>query len=76
MLENLEPPKPKSIYCKIQQIKETLETEDIKRLDSFLENTKLWSANTLSNQLRTVGIQVADTTITRHRNKLCACYRS
>lgn len=75
MLEDLVPPKNKAIYCKINQILSELDDKDKVILNGALANIEAWSANSLSAELRKRGISVADTTITKHRTKTCACYR-
>ena len=75
MLEDLVPPKNKAVYCKINQILAELDDKDQAILNGALANAEVWSANSLSAELRKRGISVADTTITKHRNKTCACYR-
>lgn len=74
MLEGLTPPPNKSVYCKIEQLSATLDESDKKILTDALDNPD-WSANGLSMALRQRGFSVADVTITKHRQKACACYR-
>ena len=75
MLEGLEPPQNKAIYCKIAQISETLSEADLEILNSALADKNRWGAKTLMKALRDRGLSVADTTIAKHRNNQCACYR-
>lgn len=75
MLEGLTPPKPKSVYCKVDQIAAELADSDKKIFLDAIGNVEVWSSNSLSTELRKRGISVADTTITKHRTKTCACYR-
>lgn len=75
MLEGLTPAKNRAIYCRIAEILDTLEPQDKEILETALADEKLWSANGLSLALRHRGVSVADTTISRHRNRVCACYR-
>lgn len=75
MLEGLTPPKSKSEYCKIDQMKNELSEKDYKILTEAIANSEAWGAKTLSNALRARGVSVADTTITKHRKKICACFR-
>ena len=75
MLEGMTPPKSKAIYCKIADISAELEEADRAIFMQAIDSPDQWGANTLSTQLRQRGISVADTTITKHRNKTCACYR-
>ena len=75
MLEGLTPPVSAAVYCKVDQVIQTLEEADKKILVDALANTSAWPSKTLSKQLRLRGISMADTTIGKHRAKTCACYR-
>ena len=75
MLEGLTPPKNRAVYCRINQLLDDMTSEDQKILTDALADTIAWSANALSTALRQRGVSVADTTIAKHRNKACACYR-
>jgi len=75
MLEGLTPAKNRSVYCKIEQLLATLEKNDSAILIAALADTYNWSAKGLSNALRQRNLSVADTTIAKHRNRACACYR-
>lgn len=75
MLEGLTPPKNKAIYCRIADMAAELEKSDKAIFLEAIDNSTAWSANALSTALRQRGLSVADTTITRHRNKVCACFR-
>ncbi len=75
MLEGLEPKKNKAIYCKIAQLMETLDEGDQKILNKALADKDKWSDKGLSSGLREKGLSVADTTIAKHRRKVCACFR-
>jgi len=74
MLEGLTPPKSKAVYCKIDQMLAELDDNDKQIFNDALDNED-WSANGLSMALRQRGLSVADTTITKHRQKACACFR-
>lgn len=74
MLEGLTPPTNKAVYCKIEQMAASLDEADRKILFGAIDSPE-WGARTLSNALRNRGLSVADTTITKHRQKACACYR-
>lgn len=76
MLEGLEPRKSKSVYCKIAIVSETLDAKDIKILNEALEDRDRWSDKGLSTALRERGLSLADTTIAKHRRRICACFRS
>jgi hypothetical protein len=75
MLEGLTPPHNRAIYCKVEQILATLEEEDKTILQAALDDSSAWKASSLANQLRLRGVNLADTTITKHRTQACACYR-
>jgi hypothetical protein len=75
VLEGLKPPKSRSEYCKIELTMKDLSKGDAQILADALENTDLWGAKTLSNALREKGLSIADTTISKHRKKICACFR-
>ncbi len=75
MLEDLTPPQSKTIYCKIADMTAELSDPDKKIFTEAINSPELWGANTLSIQLRQRGLSVADTTITKHRSKTCACFR-
>jgi len=75
MLEGLTPPQNKAVYCKVDQVLQTLEAVDKQILVDAIANTTTWPAKTLSKELRLRGVSMADTTISKHRAKTCACYR-
>jgi len=75
MLEGMTPPKNRAVYCRIDQLIQEMTEADGKILTEALDNTSAWSANALSTALRQRGVSVADTTIAKHRNKACACFR-
>lgn len=75
MLEGLTPPPNKAIYCKVDQISRDLDESDRKIFIEAVDGVEKWGARTLTNALRQRGISIADTTITKHRVKACACYR-
>jgi hypothetical protein len=75
MLEGLERPQSKAVYCKIEMTLSELEPGDKDILAVALADTQNWPANTLSTQLRLKGLSLADVTITKHRRRACACYR-
>jgi hypothetical protein len=76
MLEGLEPPKNKAVFCKVNDVMNELEEADVQILQAALADTDRWKHKTLSNALRAKGISLADTTISKHRLRVCACYRS
>jgi len=76
MLEGLTPPESKSVYCKVKETLSSLDDSDRKILEDALADTERWKHKTLSNALRTKGVSLADTTISKHRLRVCACFRS
>jgi len=76
MLEGLTPPQNKAVYCKVNQLEESLEQSDSEIFITAINNPQTWSANSLSTALRQKGVSLADTTIAKHRNKTCACFRA
>lgn len=76
MLEGLTPPPNKAQYCKIAIIEADLTDTDKKIFMDAVNNKDLWRARALSLELRKRGVDVADTTITKHRTKMCFCYRN
>lgn len=75
MLEGLTPPKPKTVYCKIDEWLKKLDEKDTQILIDALNDVQGWPHSTLSRALRAKGVDVSDTTIGKHRHKDCACYR-
>jgi hypothetical protein len=76
MLEGLTPPESKSVYCKVKETLTSLDESDRKILEDALADTERWKHKTLSNALRAKGLSLADTTISKHRLRVCACFRS
>jgi hypothetical protein len=74
MLEDLKPPVhvPK---CKVRTIYETLEADDIKRLQQFINDDVTWNAFALSRALATKAIDLDSKVITKHRRGECSCSR-
>ena len=75
MLEGLAPPKNRSVYCRIADLAAEMSDTDKKIFMTAIEDKEAWSANSLSTALRQRGVSVADTTIAKHRNRACACFR-
>lgn len=73
MLENLKPPVRK-YSCKVAQEAEKLEQPDREIFLDAVDDVQ-WKYKTLQGELAKFGIHVVDTTIAKHRNKTCACYR-
>ena len=65
----------KRIYtCKVRAIANGLSDADAQILMAAAED-EAWGCKTLEKELAKRGIIIADTTIAKHRNKLCPCYR-
>ena len=75
MLEGLTPPKNRAVYCRIADLAAEMSETDKEIFLKAVEDKELWSANSLSTALRQRGVSVADTTIAKHRNRACACFR-
>jgi len=75
MLEGLEPKKNKVYSCKVDLLKASLSEADYKILMEAIDDKDKWQNRTLSRALLERGLKLADTTIGKHRNKECACYR-
>lgn len=75
MLEGLKPPHERLYPCRVAQAILALDDKDQKILTEAIADLQTWPAKTLSNALKERGLLLADTTITKHRKKLCACGR-
>lgn len=75
MLEGLKPESNRAYYCKVEILKQELDAKDFAILEAALNDDKTWSANGLSKALRKRGVVLADTTIGKHRNQQCWCFR-
>ena len=73
MLEGLTPP-PRKWNCKVKQEADGLSPSDKKILLEAVDNPA-WKFKTLQKELGKRGIVIVDTTLSRHRNKACGCYR-
>ena len=76
MLEGLTPPKSRAVYCRVDDLAKGMTDDDRKIFLDAVDDGATWSANSLSGELRKRGVSIADTTITKHRTKTCACFRS
>ena len=73
MLEDMKP--TKRVYiCKVLSIANSLSDTDRDILLAAADDVA-WGCKTLEKELGKRGITLADTTIAKHRNKLCTCYR-
>lgn len=75
MLEGLEPIKNRVFYCKVDLLKKDLEPKDYQILLEAIADTDKWSAKGLQTALRMRGVTLADTTIAKHRNQTCNCFK-
>lgn len=75
MLEGLKPPVRANYLCKVKFYLTSLKPADVEILQKAIDDRKLWPAKTLQNELAARSVKIADTTITKHRNQLCSCYR-
>lgn len=75
MLEGLEPIKNRVYYCKVDLLKTELEPKDYQILLDAIADANKWSAKGLQTALKMRGLTLADTTITKHRNQTCNCYK-
>jgi hypothetical protein len=75
MLDGLTPPQNRAEYCKIADMAAEMKESDRTIFIGAIDDHASWPANTLSIALRQRGTSVADTTITKHRKRACACYR-
>ena len=74
LLENFEPPARK-FPCKIATVISELQPADKTVLVQALADETRWPAKTLSNALKARGIQLVDSTISRHRQGHCSCLK-
>lgn len=74
MLEGLEPQK-QNFTCKVNTISQGLEKKDLEIFLAAINDSRKWSAKGLQRALKERGIVLADTVISRHRQKLCRCYQ-
>ncbi len=74
MLEGLEPPKPK-FTCKVALLANDLDKKDAEIFQAAIADVRKWPAKSLQKALKERGVSLADTVISRHRTKLCRCYK-
>lgn len=73
LLENLV--KPETILpCKVRATLNELSQEDRPRLEAAIAD-HTWPAETLANQLNSLGIELSATRLRQHRKQLCSCSR-
>lgn len=61
---------PMNAICSVSKAKEKMSKEDVKTLEATLYDRGI-KASVLSRALRKEGVEIADGTITRHRNGGC-----
>jgi len=71
MLEDLTN-EPRVRPCRVNTIKSTLSTADQIKLEEAVTDPA-WPISQLEKQLRAKGLDISDSSITRHREKRCAC---
>lgn len=74
MLESLVVPK-RRYPCRVRDVAESLETKDKDILIAAVENPE-WAYIALENALGKLGITVSQSSIKKHRTKVCSCFRS
>jgi uncharacterized protein (DUF2141 family) len=74
MLEGLEPPKQK-FTCKVSILLSDLDKKDGEILQAAIDDARKWPAKSLQKALKERGVSLADTVISKHRTKLCRCYK-
>ena len=72
MLEGLTP--PNRDLCTLMYAATKLEPADLKILLDALED-KRWSNNGLADALTAKGFKTSESTLRKHRNKVCLCAR-
>jgi hypothetical protein len=71
MLEDLTN-QPRVRPCRVNTIKGTLSAADQAKLEAAVTDPT-WPVSQLEKQLRAKGLEISDSSITRHREKRCAC---
>lgn len=73
MLENLKP--VTRLYpCRVRILMQEFDSKDKVIFQNALDDSNLWPARSLANQLKRVAdIIISDTAITKHRKRLCSC---
>jgi hypothetical protein len=74
MLEDLTN-EPRVRPCRIANIKAGLSAADQSKLEEATSDTT-WPVKQLEKQLRARGIEISDSSITRHREKRCSCSKT
>lgn len=74
MLEGLTPATHER-KCLVTKVAESLDKDDAKILNDALADQGKWSSNALSEALGKRGVKLGDSTIRKHRDKMCLCFR-
>jgi hypothetical protein len=74
MLESLQIPK-RRYPCRVRDVADSLEVKDKDILLSAAENPE-WPYIALENALGKLGVTVSQSSIKKHRTKVCSCFRS
>jgi len=74
MLESLVIPK-RRYPCRVRDVANELETKDAKILLEASENPE-WPYIALEQALGKLGVTVSQSSIKKHRTKVCSCFRS
>lgn len=74
MLEGLVVPKRK-YPCRVRDVAQILDAKDAKILLDAADNPE-WPYLTLEISLAKFGVTISQTSIRKHRTKLCSCFRS
>jgi hypothetical protein len=72
LLDGLTPP-IKVVPCKVRTLFETLDPSDVEILRQALDDEVTWPAKTLQRALADKGVSLIDSSISRHRTKVCSC---
>lgn len=74
MLEGLALPKRK-YPCRVRNVAEELDAKDKNILLDAVDNPE-WPYVTLETALGKLGVTISQSSIKKHRTKVCSCYRS
>ena len=74
MLENLQPP-VKKLPCKVRELLESLEPGDAEILEAAVMDSAKWKIKTLADELNNRGVEISETPLSKHRARLCSCWK-
>jgi hypothetical protein len=72
MLEALSQPEAEALCPTVKKAIATFDDKDLKKFLEALNNLE-WAARDLSSQLKTLGFNVSENQIWKHRANSCAC---